>query len=44
MRSEIFAYPPGTTIAPYFSALSHDPRFPVVARTRKWVVGSSCAR
>jgi hypothetical protein len=44
MESEIFAYPPGTTIAPYFSALSHDPRFPVVARTRKWVVGTSCAR
>ena len=28
MDSEIFAYPPGTTIAPYFSALSRDPRFP----------------
>ena len=44
MDTEIFAYPPGTTIAPYFSALSHDPRFPPIARTRKWVIGSSCAR
>jgi hypothetical protein len=44
MNSEIFAYPPGTTIAPYFSALSRDPRFPVVARTRKWVIGTSCAK
>jgi hypothetical protein len=42
MQSEIFAFPPGTTIAPWFSALSRDPRFPVQARTRKWVIGSSC--
>jgi hypothetical protein len=42
MQSEIFAYPPGTTIAPWFSALSRDPRFPAQARTRKWVIGSSC--
>ena len=42
MDSEIFAYPPGTTIAPWFSALSRDPRFPAQARTRKWVIGSSC--
>ena len=28
MESEIFAFPPGTTIAPNFSALSKDPRFP----------------
>jgi hypothetical protein len=44
MQSEIFAYPPGTAIAPDFSALSHDPRFPPIGRTRKWVVGSSCQR
>jgi len=44
MQSEIFAYPPGTTIAPDFSPLSHDPRFPPIGRTRKWVVGSSCQR
>jgi hypothetical protein len=44
MESEIFAFPPGTTIAPTFSALSRDPRFPVIARTPKWVIGSSCAR
>ena len=44
MESEIFAFPPGTTIAPNYSALSRDPRFPTIARTRKWVIGSSCAR
>jgi hypothetical protein len=44
MDSEIFAFPPGTTIAPYFSSLSRDPRFPMIAKTRKWVIGSSCAR
>jgi len=43
MDSEIFAYPPGTTIAPSFSSLSRDPRFPTIATTRKWVIGSSCA-
>jgi hypothetical protein len=44
MDSEIFAFPPGSTIAPSYSALSRDPRFPEIARTRKWVIGSSCAR
>jgi hypothetical protein len=44
MDSEIFAFPPGSTIAPSYSALSKDPRFPEIARTRKWVIGSSCAR
>jgi hypothetical protein len=44
MESEIFAFPPGTTIAPRFSSLSGDPRFPAIAKTRKWVIGSSCAR
>ena len=44
MDSEIFAFPPGTTIAPSFSSLSRDPRFPTIAKTRKWVIGSSCAR
>ena len=43
MESEIFAFPPGTTIAPSYSALSRDPRFPTIAKTRKWVIGSSCA-
>ena len=42
MESEIFAFPPGTTIAPSFSSLSRDPRFPTIAKTRKWVIGSSC--
>ena len=44
MESEIFAFPPGSTIAPSYSALSRDPRFPTIAKTRKWVIGSSCAR
>ncbi|HWK25895.1 MAG TPA: hypothetical protein VNS09_04990 [Solirubrobacter sp.] len=44
MDAEIFAFPPGTTIAPTYSALSRDPRFPEIARTRKWVIGSSCAK
>ena len=43
MDSEIFAFPPGTTIAPSYSSLSRDPRFPTIATTRKWVIGSSCA-
>jgi hypothetical protein len=42
MESEIFAFPPGTTIAPSYTALSRDPRFPVIAKTDKWVIGSSC--
>ena len=44
MESEIFAFPPGTTIAPNYSSLSRDPRFPTIAKTRKWVIGSSCAK
>jgi hypothetical protein len=43
MESEIFAFPPGTSIAPSYSALSRDPRFPTIATTPKWVIGSSCA-
>jgi ABC-type uncharacterized transport system YnjBCD substrate-binding protein len=42
MQAEIFAFPPGTTITPWFTALSHDPRFPRQARTKLWVIGSSC--
>src|SRR3954468_13485840 len=42
MQTEIFAFPPGTTITPAYTALSRDPRFPVFARTRLWTVGSSC--
>src|SRR3954471_11598142 len=38
----IFALPPGTAIAPAYSYLSRDPRFPTIARTHKWVIGSSC--
>jgi hypothetical protein len=41
---EIFAFPPGTTVAPSYTALSRDPRFPVYARTKLWKVGTSCNR
>jgi hypothetical protein len=41
---EIFAYPPGTVIAPGYTSLSKDPRFPAYARTAHWVIGSSCPR
>jgi hypothetical protein len=42
LQTEIFAFPPGTTITPWFTALSHDSRFPEIARTERWVIGSSC--
>jgi hypothetical protein len=35
-------YPPGTALAPDFDPLSRDGRFPMIARTRRWVVGSTC--
>ena len=35
--------PPGIVIAPRYSAISRDPRFPLLAETRKWVVRRSCA-
>ena len=38
----IFPFPPGTMIAPYWTAESRDPRFPTVAKTRRWMVGSTC--
>jgi hypothetical protein len=44
MDTEIYAYPPGTIIAPTYSYLSRDPRFPVFARYGHWVIGSSCRR
>ena len=42
--TQIFAFPPGTTIAPTYLDLSRDPRFPVFARYGHWVIGSSCRR
>lgn len=42
--TEIFAFPPGRTIVPYYHALGRDPRFPQIARTPMWIIGSSCAR
>jgi hypothetical protein len=42
VQIEIFAFPPGTTVTPSFTSLSRDPRFPRIARTARWVIGSSC--
>jgi hypothetical protein len=39
---KIFPSGPGTTVAPSYSALARDPRYPPVVTTRYWVVGSSC--
>ncbi len=44
MDTEIYAFPPGTIIAPTYSYLSRDPRFPVFARYGHWVIGSTCRR
>ena len=38
----IFPFPPGTMIAPYFTANARDPRFPIVTATKRWRVGSTC--
>ena len=38
----IFPFPPGTMIAPYWTANARDPRFPAVVRTKRWMVGSTC--
>jgi hypothetical protein len=37
-----YPFPPGTMIAPHFTANSQDPRFPQVNETTRWMVGSSC--
>jgi hypothetical protein len=38
----IFPFPPGTMIAPHFTANARDPRFPMVTKTSRWMVGSTC--
>ena len=40
----ISPFVPGTTIAATNTPLAHDSRFPPIARTPRWVIGSSCAR
>jgi hypothetical protein len=40
----IFPLGPGTTLAQGGSNLSRDPRYPVITKTRRWSVGSSCGR
>ncbi len=39
---EIFALPPGATLAPRDSRLAHDPRFHRFAGSRRWVAARSC--
>jgi hypothetical protein len=38
----IFPFGPGTSVAPRYSQLSVDPRYPRITETKKWIVGSSC--
>jgi hypothetical protein len=40
---EIFAFPPGTALAPHETALAEDPRFALVGETPKWIVRRACA-
>jgi hypothetical protein len=40
---EIFAQPPGYSVAGRFTPLSRDPWFDRVAETRKWIVARNCA-
>jgi hypothetical protein len=39
---DIFPFGAGTALSPRYHPLSHDPRYPKVTETQKWVVGSSC--
>jgi hypothetical protein len=41
---QIFPFGPGTAVAPRYSRLSVDPRYPQITETKKWIVGSSCGR
>jgi hypothetical protein len=38
----VFPFPPGTMIAPFWTANARDARFPVVVETKRWMVGSTC--
>jgi hypothetical protein len=38
----IYPSPPGTVIAPHYTAEARDPRFPMYTKTTRWMVGSSC--
>jgi len=40
----IYPMPPGTLIVPHYTAAARDPRFPMVTKTSRWMVGSSCRR
>ena len=39
---ELFAAPPGTTIAGQSSALAHDPRFAPISENTRWIVQRNC--
>jgi hypothetical protein len=38
----IYPMPPGTVLAPHYTAHARDPRFPLATKTSRWMVGSSC--
>jgi hypothetical protein len=38
----VFPLPPGTMISTFWTANARDPRFPIVTKTKRWVVGSTC--
>jgi hypothetical protein len=38
----VFPFPPGTMIAPHWTANARDARFPVVVRAKRWMIGSTC--
>ena len=39
---ELFAAPPGTTIAGQSAALAHDPRFAEITENTRWIVKRNC--
>ena len=39
---QLFAAPPGTTIAGKTSALAHDPRFAPLTENTRWVISRNC--
>ena len=38
----IFPMPPGTIVVPHYTEHARDARFPLVTKTTRWMVGSSC--
>jgi hypothetical protein len=40
----IFPYPPGTVLAPKYTDMARDPRFPRYTETAAWMAGRDCER